>query len=67
MPWHAIPDMARERIISGEAQGEEEAPVNFALRPQKFDQYVGQEPLIRKLRIAVKAMATAATQWAYWS
>ena len=47
--------MARERIISGEATPEEEIPVNFALRPQKFEQYIGQEPLIRKLKIAVSA------------
>jgi Holliday junction DNA helicase RuvB len=47
--------MARERIISGEQQNDDEQPVNFALRPQKFDQYVGQEPLIKKLKIAVKA------------
>ncbi len=47
--------MARERIISAESTPEEEIPVNFALRPQKFDQYIGQEPLIRKLKIAVSA------------
>src|SRR5688500_14137712 len=47
--------MARERIISGEAQGEEEAPTNYALRPESFDQYIGQPALIHKLKIAVKA------------
>jgi len=47
--------MARERIISAESTPDEEIPVNFALRPQKFDQYIGQEPLIRKLKIAVTA------------
>ncbi len=47
--------MARERIISAESTPEEETPVNFALRPQKFDQYIGQESLIRKLKIAVSA------------
>jgi Holliday junction DNA helicase RuvB len=47
--------MARERIISSEAQGEEESPVNYALRPQRFDQYIGQPALLHKLRIAVKA------------
>lgn len=50
-----ITTLARERIISGEAQGEEEIPLNFALRPQKFEQYIGQESLIRKLKIAVSA------------
>src|SRR5947209_12174926 len=47
--------MPRERIVSGENQGEDEQRFNYALRPQKFDQYVGQETLIRKLGIAVKA------------
>lgn len=47
--------MARERIISAEAQGEEENRLNYALRPQRFAQYIGQESLIRKLRIAVEA------------
>ena len=47
--------MPRERIVSGEAQGEEENRFNYALRPQRFAQYVGQETLIRKLGIAVKA------------
>jgi len=47
--------MARERIISADAQGEDENRFNFALRPQAFDDYVGQDSLIRKLRIAVSA------------
>ena len=47
--------MPRERIVSGENQGEDEQRFNYALRPQKFDQYVGQETLIRKLGIAVRA------------
>ena len=47
--------MPRERIVSGEAQGEEENHFNYALRPQRFDQYVGQATLIRKLSIAVRA------------
>jgi Holliday junction DNA helicase RuvB len=47
--------MARERIISAEAVNEEENRLNYALRPQNFAQYVGQESLIRKLRIAVTA------------
>jgi len=47
--------MARERIISGESQGEEEQRFNYALRPTSFEQYVGQEQLIRKLSIAVRA------------
>ena len=47
--------MARERIISGESGGEEENHFNYALRPQRFGQYIGQEKLIRKLKIAVEA------------
>src|SRR5436190_16321678 len=47
--------MARERIVSGESGGEEENRFNYALRPQRFDEYIGQEKLIRKLRIAVDA------------
>ncbi|MGH7215277.1 MAG: Holliday junction branch migration DNA helicase RuvB [Tepidisphaeraceae bacterium] len=47
--------MPRERIVSGQSEGEEENRFNYALRPQTFDQYIGQELLIRKLRIAVEA------------
>ena len=47
--------MPRERIVSAEAQGEEENRFNYALRPQRFEQYIGQETLIRKLGIAVQA------------
>ncbi|HVT90745.1 MAG TPA: Holliday junction branch migration DNA helicase RuvB [Tepidisphaeraceae bacterium] len=47
--------MPRERIVSSESEGEEENRQNFSLRPRKFDQYIGQEALIRKLRIAVEA------------
>src|SRR3712207_9007002 len=45
----------RERELGREGGDEEEERFNFALRPQKFQQYVGQEQLIRKLRIAVEA------------
>src|SRR5688572_13191279 len=47
--------MARERIVSGDSQGDDENRLNYALRPQKFAQYIGQESLIRKLKIAVDA------------
>ena len=47
--------MPRERIVSGESQGEDENRFNYALRPQTFGQYIGQETLIRKLQIAVQA------------
>ncbi|MFN4242812.1 MAG: Holliday junction branch migration DNA helicase RuvB [Tepidisphaerales bacterium] len=47
--------MARERIVSGVSAGEDEQRLNYALRPQRFDQYVGQSRLVEKLRIAVEA------------
>jgi Holliday junction DNA helicase RuvB len=47
--------MPRERIVTGEASGEAEERDNFALRPLRFAQYIGQDSLIRKLRIAVEA------------
>jgi Holliday junction DNA helicase RuvB len=47
--------MPRDSIISTASQGPEEERINYALRPERFDQYVGQEQLIRKLKIAVTA------------
>ena len=47
--------MARDRIVGPESAGEKEQRVDYALRPLKFEQYVGQDTLIRKLRIAVEA------------
>src|SRR5256885_4139983 len=47
--------MPRERIVASSSTGEEEERQNYALRPLKFSQYVGQESLIRKLKIAVDA------------
>src|SRR3954454_1687155 len=47
--------MPRERVISGESHGEEESHFNYSLRPQRFDQYIGQPTLIRRLKIAVDA------------
>ena len=47
--------MPRERLVSGESQGQEENQFNYALRPQRFAQYIGQPTLIKKLRIAVDA------------
>src|SRR6202050_5101865 len=47
--------MARDRIVGPGSSGQEEEQYNYALRPLKFSQYVGQESLIRKLKIAVEA------------
>jgi Holliday junction DNA helicase RuvB len=52
--------MARERVISGDSAGEDENRLNYALRPQRFAQYIGQASLIRKLRISVEAARTRA-------
>jgi Holliday junction DNA helicase RuvB len=57
--------MARERLISptpttaDAAAGSDLAP-NHALRPQSFQQYVGQENIIERLRIAVTAARSRA-------
>src|SRR5688572_24915307 len=47
--------MARERIVSGDSQSEPEEHFSYSLRPKRFADYIGQESLLRKLRIAVKA------------
>src|SRR3954463_10516399 len=47
--------MPRERIVQTESEGENENRQNYALRPTSFQQYIGQEQLIRKLKIAVQA------------
>jgi Holliday junction DNA helicase RuvB len=47
--------MPRDRIVGPDSQGPEEERYNYALRPRTFDQYIGQDALIRKLQIAVKA------------
>ena len=47
--------MPRERIVTAESQGEEETRFNYTLRPQSFDQYIGQETLIQRLRVLVQA------------
>jgi len=47
--------MARDRIVGPGTIGVEEEQYNPALRPKRFAEYIGQESLIRKLRIAVEA------------
>jgi Holliday junction DNA helicase RuvB len=47
--------MPRERIVTAESQSEEENRFNFALRPRNFAEYIGQETLLRRLKIAVEA------------
>jgi len=47
--------MARERIIDGASAGEREARTNWALRPRRFDEWVGQKSVIDQLHIALDA------------
>ena len=47
--------MPRDRIVGAGSEGDVEERQNYALRPLKFDQYIGQESLIHKLSIAVEA------------
>jgi len=47
--------MPRERIVAAASQSDDENRFNYALRPQSFEQYIGQQTLIHKLRIAVEA------------
>jgi Holliday junction DNA helicase RuvB len=48
--------MARERIVSAQDSGETEEQVfSYSLRPRRFADYIGQEQLLRKLKIIVKA------------
>jgi len=42
-------------MVSGESRGVEENHFNYALRPLRFAQYIGQDAVIRKLKIAVEA------------
>ncbi len=49
-------DMATQRIISAQATDEREEQLNFSLRPQRLDDYVGQPRLVEKLRITLQAV-----------
>jgi len=48
--------MARDRIISAEAQRTDEHTSGPAIRPTRIDEYVGQRDLIEKLSIALEAV-----------
>ncbi|MFQ5412418.1 MAG: Holliday junction branch migration DNA helicase RuvB, partial [Phycisphaerae bacterium] len=43
------------RIISGEARDEREERSNWALRPRRFDEWIGQKSVVEQLRIAIDA------------
>src|SRR5580700_5314007 len=47
--------MPRERIVSGQSGSEDETRFNYSLRPENFSQYIGQDSLVRRLKIAVDA------------
>src|SRR6266576_2777355 len=47
--------MAIERLISPQTQEGEELSAALSLRPERFEQYIGQPTLIKKLKIAVEA------------
>src|SRR5579864_1441456 len=55
MPSVKTLPMPRDRIVGPDSTGLEEEKFNYALRPKRFAEYIGQETLIRKLRIAVEA------------
>ena len=48
--------MIEERLITGDGR-DEDAAVELAIRPQTLDDYVGQEPVKRQMRIFVSAAA----------
>jgi Holliday junction DNA helicase RuvB len=47
--------MAKQRIISGQAQDAGEEQAHLSLRPRRLDDYVGQPKLVERLRIALEA------------
>lgn len=48
-------DVDEERIISGEVFDEFEETTELSLRPQKLDQYIGQEKIKKEISIYIKA------------
>ena len=55
----SLGDMARERIVSAKDPGNtEETHFAYSLRPRRFADYIGQEKLLKKLRIAVTAASS---------
>jgi Holliday junction DNA helicase RuvB len=47
--------LAREKIISQQATGNEDEQFNAALRPQTLDECIGSEELMERLRISITA------------
>jgi Holliday junction DNA helicase RuvB len=47
--------MATERLISPQTRTPEDEQANYALRPERIEQYIGQRELVERLSIAVEA------------
>ncbi len=47
--------MATERLISPQTRTPEEEQANYALRPSRIDEYIGQRELVERLGISVQA------------
>lgn len=47
--------MSRERIVSGRAISADEEKLNWSLRPQSLDEFIGQKSVIGKLSISLQA------------
>jgi len=47
--------VARDRIITAEAMGPEEEPLNRVLRPERLNECIGSPEVMEKIRIAVAA------------
>ena len=57
--------MAIERIIDTGMHDDDvdEQIIEVTLRPQQFDDYIGQERLKRNLRLAIEAAKNVASRW----
>lgn len=47
--------MVIDRVLSGDSRGEGEEQFNYALRPRRLDECIGQENVRQKLAIAIQA------------
>lgn len=47
--------MSRERVVSSEAVGDTETQFNWALRPRRLDECIGQSKVVEQLRIAIES------------
>ncbi len=47
--------MARERLVSTETTSPDETDLNWSLRPQSLEEYIGQATFLERLEIAIQA------------